>query len=399
MGYGYINMLSKNLTRETNLTLDIANGVIENRKNPSIILEDFNKTNLSALTQLIFYHELTPFAYIYFSHSSYILPKELMEFFKAWYYFTLFRNAYFQEEFFKLTEVFMREGVTILPIKGLALLGDIYKRESVRTMVDMDILVREEELEKAEGILIKHGYRKDLGKGSESYWKNKNCNIPFKKKERGWPLELHFALDIKRANRDLLPKLWERLRLIDFNKKKIKVLSPEDTLFSLALHQRRFGRRLCLKNTLDVALLINKYNNNFDWDYVLSEAKAGKMCSTIFFALFQANILLNIQIPRYVWKCLKVSFLKKELIRRLIKKDTFSMGCFKKIKYLHLKCHFLVYDSIWEPIRYLLGITQEEFAKFYNLPIYAPETGKLYKARFFYEPYRLFKDKLEKKSF
>lgn len=389
-------MQDKSLSIEAKLIFDVCQQVVLNEKNRAINLDERGEIDWPLLMQLIAYHELLPFAYIYFHSFEHIVPSKVMDFFKIRYYSTLLMNNYFREEFINLTEVFIKEDIAMLPIKGMALLGDIYNLESPRPMADIDILVKKQDLERAEGILIKCNYVKDFREGSELYWKNKNCNIPFKKNGRGRTVELHFALDLERFDMGALPKLWKRLRTINTNGTEIKLLSPEDTLFSLALHQRRFGKRLCLKNTLDIVLLIKKYKDNFDWDYVLKAARAGKARSTIFFALFQSKILLGTLIPDFVWESLRVSLLRKKLVVQLIKDNIFCVDSFHKIKYIYLKSHFLIYDNLWEPIRHILHITKEEFAKFYNLSLSAPDLERLYMVRFVYMPYSLIKDNFRK---
>jgi len=389
-------MGNKHLTKEVKLVLEILRQRYGDNKSPFIDASHLEDINWPLLIKMLRYHKLIPFSYLFFKHSSFTLSKKIKDIFEKKYSFVLSRNIRFQEEFLRLHHIFTKEGVGILPIKGLALLADLYNRYPVRPMTDMDILVKEEGLEKAEIILENSGYKKHLGKGSYSYWRKQNCNIPFKKKKENWLLELHFTLGLKRYSSFILPDLWKRIRPFEINGTKIELLSPEDTLFSLALHQRRFGVPLCLKNTLDIALLLHKYRGKFDWHYVLEEAKKGKMRLTIFFALLQAELLLHTEIPLIVWKELRVSGWKRKLIKRVIEKDTFSAEPFSQLKHTYLKTHFLLYDSFWEPISHILHITREEFAKFYNLTLYAPETETLYKIRFLYLPWRLLLDNLKK---
>lgn len=392
-------MGNRNLTKEAQLVLDILRERNGDKKPPSIDTFPLEDINWPLLIKMLRYHKLIPFSYLFFKHSSFTLSKETKDIFEKKYNFVLSRNIRFQEEFLRLYRIFTKEGIGIVPIKGLALLADLYNQYPVRPMTDMDILAKEEELEKAEGILENSGYKKHLGKGSYSYWRGQNCNIPFKKEKEDWLLELHFALDLKRHSWSILPDLWKRIQPFDINGTKIKLLSPEDTLFSLALHQRRFGAPLCLKNTLDIALLLHKYKDKFDWRYVLEEAKKGEMRLTIFFVLLQAEFLQKTQISPLVWKELRVPDWKRKLIKRLIEKDTFSSKPFSRLKHIYLKTHFLLYDSLWEPINYILHITREEFAKFYNLTLYAPKTETLYKMRFLYLPWRLILDNLKKLPF
>jgi len=396
MAYGSINTQDKRLSIETKLILEILKSNLGTKHSLLTDFDEPGKINWVLFKRLLLYHELAPFTYSYFKSSSLAFPNELMSFLKSYYHLAIFQNEFFQNEFLKINSIFTQEGIYILPIKGLALLRDTYVQIPERPMVDMDVLVQEHKLDRAEQLLTKLGYKKYLKAGNEYYWRHKNCDIPFKKEDKKGLLELHFALDLKRYNRYILPHLWNRLRSIESDNNKINLLSPEDTLFSLALHQRRFGKRLSLKNVLDVALLINKYKDNFDWDYVLKEAKSGKMCNTIFFVLFQAKILLDISLPKDILRKLGVPFWKKRLMYKFIKKDTFSPNPFEKLKYIYFKNHFLLYDSLWEPIDHIVHITQEEFAKYHNLPLYAPRTKKLYRIWFLYTPYKLIKDNLRK---
>ncbi len=386
-------MQNNNFNREAKLVLDIVNKIIYN-KTPHSYGQGFGKINLALLRKMIAYHELEPFAYAYFKSCPFILPEEMMDYFRKAYHFFLFRNLYFEQEFLKLNRLFIEQNLVMVPIKGLALLQDVYKEYLSRPMVDMDVLVKEEDFDKAEDILLKSGYSKDIHSGNEMYWKDNNCNLPFKKKGERVLLELHFALDLKRFNGSALSDIWKRLRVLNNEENKIKLLSPEDTLFSLALHQRRFGKSHCLKNALDFTLMLNTHKYNFDWDYVIKGARSGRACSTIFFVLFQAKILLDMAIPQAVFRSLKIPFWKRKLMRHFIKKNTFLADAFVKAKQTYLKSHFLLYDSLREPIKHILNITHEEFAKFYNLLLYSPETEKLYKFRFLYIPYRLTIDSL-----
>ncbi len=341
------------------------------------------------LIKMLQYHKLTPFAYLLFRRSEDTADKMLLDDLKRKYDLNLARNIRFQEEFIRLHNIFKGENIDIFPFKGLALLADIYSQYPVRPMKDMDILVREEDLEKAESLLERHGYRKHLGKGSYHYWRYRNLNIPFLKEDGNWLLELHFAVDLKRRKR-ILPEMWKRTGAFRTGGTQINMLSPEDTLFSLALHQRRFGDPLCLKNSLDAALLLERHAGSFDWDYVCREAEEGGMRTTLFFALIQAELFAGYRPPRQVMKRLRVPAWKRLLIRMFVERNAMNMRALSRPKRLYLQSHFLLYDCLLEPAQYVLRVTREEFAKFYGLPLYAKKTETLYRIRFLFMLCRLF---------
>lgn len=386
----------KRISPEAELILIIAKEIVDNTKAGEIKdLINVQAIDWQRFKELVSYHELTPFACISLKRYNVSLTSHLTEFLKQSYYRCLVRSLRLWQEFIEIINIFEREKIILLPIKGISLLEDIYTNQLLRSMADIDILVREEDLLVSERILKGMGYIKELSGLKEEYWRQKQCHITFRKNgpKASALVDLHWAIDFKRNQREILPHLWQRIREVKVQGRKVKLLSPEDAIFSLALHSRRFGKMLCLKYICDMGLLLNKYAADFDWDYLLKESRKGKMRTTIFFALSQVN-LLDVTIPEAVWKDLAVPSWKRKLIHRFIEKDTFLSSPNSNFKNLYLKSHFLLYDSFWEPIDYILNIPLEQFAKFYGIKTYDKETYSLYKARFIYMPIKFIKDRL-----
>jgi len=336
--------------------------------------------------QLIIYHQLFPLAYSNLKDFTEFLPQGLSAFLKNNSYATLQRAHYLWREFTRIANAFAQSKVELVPIKGIAFLADIYQDTFFRPMVDIDILVQETDLLKAEAILYDLGHKKELRGLREEYWRENQYHIAFLKNNTRFMLrtELHWALDYKRKRRHLLPEIWQRLKEVQYDGKKIKSLSAEDTLFSLALHCRRFGENLCLKNVYDAILLMRKYKTNFDWDYCLAMSEKYEMRVTLFFLLEQMWFLSGQDIPEYVFTRLNISGLRKKIIRMFIEKNTFSIEKIAGSKDIYLKLHFLLYDSILEPLAYIMDIPQEQFAKFYGLKVYSNKTEFFYRWRLLY---------------
>lgn len=345
-----------------------------------------NSIDWDLFKQLIIYHQLFPIAYLSLKNSSTSLPPGLIEFLRNSSYYTLQHSYYFWREFAQIANAFEQSAVTLVPIKGIAFLADIYQDILFRPMVDMDLLVQEADLLKAETILHNLGYKKELQGLKEQYWRENQYHIVFSKNNARFKLlvEMHWALDYKRKRRHLLPEVWQRLRDVQYGGKKIKSLSPEDTLLALALHSRRFGENLCLKNVYDAALLMRKYGVNFDWDYCLAMAEKYNMRVTLFFLLDQMRFLSGQDIPEYVFNRLNIPGLRKKIIRRFIAKNTFLMKKLVRRKDIYLKLHFLLYDSVLEPLAYIINIPSEQFAKFYGLKAYSNKAEFLYRWRLLY---------------
>lgn len=387
---------------EGKLILAIVEQALSGNKNSKIEeLVNAYKINWQKFIELVFYHEFFPFLYNEIKYLSFLFSPDLMELARNSYYQSLAHSLNLWQEFLRILKAFEGEEITLLPIKGIALLEDAYAENYLRAMVDIDVLVKENNLAEAEKIFYNLGYIKELCGLKEEYWRNKQTHISFcchRTKQLPILIDVHWALDFKRKHRQILPELWSRIREINVEGRKIKLLSPEDTLFVLALHKRRFGKALCLKYALDIILLLRKYASIFDWDYVLKEAEEGKMCSSLFFALSEAKFLNNQYIPSNILKRIRIPEWKKRLIAIFIERNVFLDSMELKIKNLYLKSHFLLYDNFREPIEYILDIPEEQFAKFYNLKPYEKKSDFFYRNRLFYMPFKWLSDLLGRKQ-
>ena len=388
------------MNAENDLILSILRQLASGVENKPILILP-NKTPLSwdKIKLLLLEHDIAPFIRPILDDLNTPIPQEIKEFLKYSYYSTFVRNFILYHEFINIASVFAQESIALVPIKGMAFIQDIYTQSHPRSMVDMDLLVKEEDFPRAQKVLEKYSYEKYLEGLLESYWRNNQCHIAFRKNTSKGPksihIDLHWALDFKRKNRAILPRIWERLRKIKVDGHMITILSPEDNLFSLALHQRRFGKIINLKYALDTALILGKYGD-FDWDYVIRESRQGKMRSSVFFLLSQAEYFMGTKIPPKVRSALGVSPFKQKIIRDFISKNAFGASDKNNLKKAYLSSHFLLYDSLGEPIKYILKIPQEQFAKFYGLDPYSKQTRFYYNNRIWYILFRSIKNLRDK---
>jgi hypothetical protein len=336
---------------------------------------------------LIGYHEISPFAYLVFKPYQSLLPDQVNKFLFNNYWYSLKNNLCKEREYNIIYRAFIKNGIRIVPIKGVALIKDVYSDCPVRPMGDIDALIERSDYDASARVLKDIGYEKDLEGLNENYWLNEQCHVVFYKKT-GIPysvrLELHFRLDFKRNNKEIFPSVWGRTRNIGSVATNTLLLSPEDTVFSLALHQRRFGKMFCLKYALDTALIMNRYKDTFDWDYVISTCRDYRLFSCLYFLFLQANLLLDGSAVIKEAEKLRVPVYKKAIMRRFVLENIGSVPLNKRIKVNYLKSHFLLYDSYGEPALYILNIPLEQFAKYYGMDTYSTKTKLLYRLRFLY---------------
>jgi hypothetical protein len=336
------------------------------------------------------YHDLSSLAYSDLRKYSLISETEIKPLESA-YYSCLFYNNLLWHEFMMITTILNENNIVFTPLKGIAFIAErLYEERSFsRPMCDIDLLIKNEDLGFVETTMNDLGYSKNTHGLKEDYWKKHHYQLSFFKKNQkiSYSVEIHWGLDYKR-DIPLLPSLWKRVRRINAEGQDIYLLSPEDTIFGLALNQRSFGNTLSLKSVCDLAKLINKYASVLDWDYVIREATTGRMRTTLYFTLLQAHLLLNVKLPFSTLERLTVPKLKKMLIERFIIKNTFfseqKVPNYESGSWLYLKQHFLLYDSYSEPVRFILDMPIEQFAKFYRFPVYSHRARMLYIFRYLY---------------
>ncbi|TAN60374.1 hypothetical protein EPN16_05420 [bacterium] len=339
------------------------------------------------LKDLLGYHEIAALFYAVLKDGIHFLPQEFAGLLSKTFYWTLRDNLQKLKQFQLVKQAFENEGIGLAALKGLGLIAQFYEHLPVRPMADMDILLKEEDYEKGAGVLKRIGYKKELLGLKESYWRNEQCHVTFVKQEEGKTgniLEAHWSLDFKRNGRPILSESWQRLKDMDAGFGRMTVLSAEDTLFSLALHQRRFGKEFCLKYILDIAFLFKKHSADFDWDYFLSACRRYGLYSCVGFLLLQGKLCLNSGLFDYGLKMLPLSKSKRAIMERFIAHNLASLQLGDKIKENYLKSHFLLYDTYSEPVKYILNIPLEQFAKFHGLMPYKGRTKRLYALRFIY---------------
>ncbi len=333
------------------------------------------------------YHELYPILFTKFNH---LLPPEKQNLLKSAYYLSIARNMVLMDEFLKLKMGLQTRGIQFLPLKGIDFLNTIYPDFNLRSMADIDILVPENKVNDCEATLKALGYKKILGGVKENYWIKYHCHFMYGKTSSGMNihLELHWALDFKRFQNISFEHLWTRRRKITAEDTEIYVLSPEDTLIALALHQRRFHKPLILKNIIDGYLILKNYN--IDWGYLMDTAYRYRLRVTL-------NLLLNVIEEVYginfkhIKDSLRVKNFADRIQNKIIRNYIYNTEMFTNYhiqKRIYFYLYFFLYDSWWELLYYLFFISPEKFAKFFNLPIYSFKNNLCYKLRLFYVPFK-----------
>ena len=150
---------------ENKLFLRWANDVISGNKIWSEDVPAPGTVDWKRFTELITYHELYPFLYLPLKESAIPVPEDLRNLLSHNYYRTIMNSTKAWREFLFLAGAFAERNIAVAPLKGIALLADVYRDQPARAMADIDILVKEKEFAIARKLLSKLGYEPVDGGG------------------------------------------------------------------------------------------------------------------------------------------------------------------------------------------------------------------------------------------
>ena len=229
-----------------------------------------------------------------------IVPPENLQTFKQNYQENSARNVVLTAELCRLIKLFAAAGIESIPYKGPILSLFAYDDLSLRRFVDLDVIVKKQDLARARDLLLDDNYSlaKPLTVEQQELLLRTQHNLQFTKDNRRLIVELHwevaphlFASTVQGET------LWQHLIAFDLNGTTVKTLSAEDLLFSLCVHgSRHLWERLGW--ICDVAELISR--RDLDWTALLDRAAKADSERMFLLGLHLAGTLLDAPLPPQV---------------------------------------------------------------------------------------------------
>jgi len=255
------------------------------------------------LFQLARRHSVVPLVYRQLqTHAADLVPPDLLANFKQNYLENVARNVVLTSELTKLVGALAGAGIESVPFKGSLLALLAYNDLSLRRYVDLDIIVKKEDVFRARDVLQAAGFEtlQPLTAEQQSILVRTQHSLQLQRDRGRMIVELHWEVvsDLF-ATAVSVKDLWHRLIDVELNGQKVKSLSPDDLLLSLCIHgSKHVWARLAW--ICDVAELIRR--QSIDWERLMERA-ADTDCQRMFYlGVFLANDLLNAVVPDEV-KC------------------------------------------------------------------------------------------------
>lgn len=202
------------------------------------------------------------------------------------------RCLFLTAELIRIFDLFHSRGIQAIAYKGPALAMQAYGDMTLRQFEDIDIIVRQSDLPKANEVMLGLGYRPRfdwiVSSGVPSSIIPGEYN--YRDEKRRIMVELHTELTLRHFPK--VPDLEDfsnRLTFVKLNDREIPTFSVEDTLIVLSLHGTKdFWERLSW--IADISELIQRYPN-LDWSVTIDRAKVLRAERMLHVALLLATNL------------------------------------------------------------------------------------------------------------
>lgn len=212
------------------------------------------------------------------------------------------QNIYLLQEAEIILKQFRLFAIEVIGLKGVYLLDNIYEDISMRSMSDLDLMLKKEDIPEAIEILKKLGYK------LSTYFDIRDKNIDIKHvppmiKNNNLYLEIHwtlleenepFAIDID--------GLWARAVPARIAGVDAFALSLEDLILHLCLHLTyQHHLQNGLSGLYDIALVLEQRQSEIDWNAFVDRAKEWHAERVVALTFHLLEDLMEIKIPPYIY--------------------------------------------------------------------------------------------------
>lgn len=216
------------------------------------------------------------------------LPKDALNLLRNAYYSNLAKNVQFQEKAKQVISILKEAEIEVVLLKGIAMVSYYYDDIALRPMSDIDLLIKEADIERAEEVLLKNGLVNT--NKQRKFIKNLRLGHNLPLEFNNTLIELHWrVLNSANIYQVSIDEFWNRAKLIDFAGIGVKIFSAENQIQHIAVHINSHLSKSHVRINwwYDALLIIEK--DRIDWKYLES-------CSIKF------NIILPVQELLWVLK-------------------------------------------------------------------------------------------------
>jgi hypothetical protein len=281
------------------------------------------------------------------------------------------RNLGLAAELLKLLQAFSSSGIPVIPFKGPIVALSLYENLALRQFIDLDLLIRREDILKARKVLLDRGLlpQFELTEKEELIYFDFRSEHSYASPDKKLDIDLHCALTPRHFSRTLdLDRYWDRLRPVRLGDTPVLTFSHQDLVLLLCIHGAKdMWERLIL--VADIAQLL-RAGGQMDWPAIFKEAEAVGGSRMLRHGLLLANEFLGADLPEEVAPSLQADsgarWLTAQVVKRLLQ-DEDDPPSFLRRQFFAFKSIARTYDGFRYVAEQVLTPTPLEW-RLFRLP-------------------------------
>ena len=259
------------------------------------------------------------------------VPRDILQELRKSYHAISFQNRCYEKELKKILLLFDRAMVDVIVLKGAALIERVWQNAALRSMADIDILIRKQDVDRVEKLMSDSGYIINEKSHTKEWYREYHHHlVPFYNPENEIIIEIHTnILSPSKPVKLDVDKFWACSEPITISDSNTKILCLEHLFIHLCLHlfaQTSVGG---IKNLADIAKTLDRFKAQIDWKTIESYAAKTGISDYIYYALHTVNNLSLIEVDCKILSGLRnksskngfEDYLLKKMITRTILYD------------------------------------------------------------------------------
>ena len=203
------------------------------------------------------------------------------------------------QELGSLLNIFEREQIPVVLLKGCALATTLYPEFDLRPMSDIDLLIPHSTLDHVQALLIQQGYTPPLELGSGYGQRFSSYQAFHRNGNRPAHVEVHWHLFKSPYYCDRIPInwFWNRTSEIDMGGTRARAFTPEAQLLHLSAHYALHHRAERLIWSYDLALLLARYRVQMNWEEIIEAVRRFGLIQPFQMALSRVRETWGVSMP------------------------------------------------------------------------------------------------------
>ncbi len=226
------------------------------------------------------------------------VPSEVLITLHNQYLHSAARGMWLVRQYDNILAGFNSAHLPVIPIKGIYLAQEVYENPALRSMSDIDILVKGQDVASSVTILTSLGYQPVRPFDLRSEFKF-HRHLPAFVKPGALPVEVHNALQQPSDPYNIkLASLWHRAGESHLCNRPLTCLDPHDLLLYLCVNVAFHDLfRLGLRGLYDISAVIDHFHAHLDWEELYQRSLDWRSGNLVYITLSLAHRLLGANMP------------------------------------------------------------------------------------------------------